>query len=123
MLQGVGLCHGISGSAFVFLACHRAASHAEALAAAAGPGFATTSTAATLSSAADQQLRRAWRFALFAARNWEGLLPLPDRPLSLYEGLCGAVVLWGQLCASLQPGGIGGGGSVGPWEGMLGFEL
>lgn len=126
--QGVGLCHGISGSAFVFLACHRAASHAAALAASAAPGSAAT-TAAALSSAADQQLRRAWRFALFAARNWEGLLPVPDRPLSLYEGLCGAIVLWGQLCAPhQQPAGGSGGGGGGaavarPWEGLLGVEL
>jgi len=35
----------------------------------------------------------------FAAEHWEQLLNIPDRPLSLFEGLSGCVVLWmSMLC-------------------------
>jgi len=82
--KGLGLCHGVAGNAYVFLACHRAA-------AAAGD----SATAAT-------QLHRAQQYALYAARTWKLAYGAPDRPMSLYEGLAGAVALWAHLMPSLS---------------------
>lgn len=48
-----------------------------------------------------QQLYRAEQFALFAAQHWQTLLLEPDRPMSLYEGLAGAIALW--LDVVLEP--------------------
>ena len=104
--QGVGICHGISGSAFVFLACHRAAAASQV------EGRAEVS---------ERQMRRAQKFALFAARHWADLYGVPDRPASLYEGLCGAVVLWSQVLDSIQ--GTRSGTVPHPGIGALGFEL
>ncbi len=59
--QGVGLCHGTSGSAYALLAMYRATGDAV-------------------------YLHRAQRFALFAARSWRQMYGTPDHPLSLYEG-------------------------------------
>jgi hypothetical protein len=82
LTKGVGLCHGIGGNAYAFLALHRATGEPAALA-------------------------RAQRFALFAARNWRPLFANPDRPASLYEGLSGGVCA--MLDAVLTPSGGGGG--------------
>lgn len=60
VLQGVGLCHGISGSGYALL------SHARAT----GDG---------------RQLRRALLFAQFAANHWQELYAVPDAPASLFE--------------------------------------
>ena len=70
--QGVGLCHGISGNAYCFLALYRATGEV-------------------------RQLHRARHFALFAAQNWRALYDTPDNPASLYEGLAGAVCLWAHV--------------------------
>jgi hypothetical protein len=59
-LQGVGLCHGISGNGYALLALARATGEARWLSA-------------------------AQAFALHAARHWEQLAEVPDRPASLYE--------------------------------------
>jgi hypothetical protein len=66
-----------------------------------------------------QQLHRAQRFALYAARSWERLYLVPDNPMSLYEGLCGAVVLWSRLLPSFEQGWAG----SCLQGGMPGFEL
>jgi Lanthionine synthetase C-like protein len=59
-LQGVGLCHGIAGSGYALLS----------------DGLATGD---------DRQLRRAARFAQFAADHWQELYAVPDAPASLFE--------------------------------------
>jgi hypothetical protein len=80
LTKGVGLCHGIGGNAYAFLALARTTGEAAALA-------------------------RAQRFALHAARNWRQLFDVPDRPASLYEGLSGAVCV--LMDALLAPSGGG----------------
>ena len=107
LYQGVGLCHGISGSAFVFLACHRSAA---------------ASRVEGRAEASERQLRRAQRFALYAAQHWSDLYRIPDRPASLYEGLSGALVLWSQVLGSLRAAHACG-AAVHDGIGALGFEL
>jgi hypothetical protein len=65
LLQGVGLCHGISGNGYALLALARATGEARWLSA-------------------------AQAFALYGARNWQQLAEVPDRPASLYEVRCRA---------------------------------
>lgn len=60
LLQGVGLCHGIAGSGYALLSHGRATGD-------------------------KRQLRRAARFALFAADHWRELYAVPDAPASLFE--------------------------------------
>jgi hypothetical protein len=64
----VGLCHGISGNGYALLALARATGEARWLSA-------------------------AQAFALYAARNWEQLAVVPDRPASLYEVRCRAFTM------------------------------
>lgn len=71
-LQGVGLCHGIAGSGYALLSHGRATGDA-------------------------RQLRRAARFAQFAADHWRELYPVPDAPASLFE-----VTLASYICDLLQ---------------------
>ncbi|TPX58144.1 hypothetical protein SpCBS45565_g08072 [Spizellomyces sp. 'palustris'] len=87
--KGVGLCHGISGNAYVFL-------HLYLL--------------------TNERLfwDRAVKFAEFILQ-WEDLtrrhvLLVPDHPWSLFEGLGGAVMLWNDI---LEISSEGGGESVG----------
>jgi lantibiotic modifying enzyme len=70
--KGVGLCHGISGNAYVFLQL------AEAL----KEGDQTSST---------KWKERALLYACFAVDHLNELRDTPDRPLSLYQGLGGLV--------------------------------
>jgi lantibiotic modifying enzyme len=67
--KGLGLFHGISGNAFIFLRYSQ--------------------------SAEDGKVwhDRANRYAKFAIDHWEELEPVPDRPYSLFEGLGGFVCL------------------------------
>jgi lantibiotic modifying enzyme len=60
LLQGVGLCHGISGNGYAMLALARA-------------------TKDPLWLSAAQQ------FGTYGARQWEALYDVPDRPASLFE--------------------------------------
>lgn len=63
-MQGLGLCHGISGNAYSLLSLYRATGD-------------------------ELWLGRAQQFALFMAEEWKSLLPIPDEPFSLYEvGAC-----------------------------------
>lgn len=59
-IQGVGLCHGMSGNGYALLALARASGDSRWLAAAQAVG-------------------------LYAARHWQELYDTPDRPASLYE--------------------------------------
>ena len=59
-MQGVGLCHGISGNAYALLSAHRMTGDA-------------------------RRLRQASQFGAFMAQHWAQLLSVPDRPLSLFE--------------------------------------
>eukprot|EP00927_Polykrikos_kofoidii_P031676 TRINITY_DN27199_c0_g1_i1.p1 TRINITY_DN27199_c0_g1~~TRINITY_DN27199_c0_g1_i1.p1 ORF type:complete len:421 (+),score=59.20 TRINITY_DN27199_c0_g1_i1:147-1409(+) len=67
--KGLGLCHGTPGNGYALLVCYRA-------------------TGDRL------WLRRAQHFAVFAAEYEAQLLPLADRPFSLFEGVAGAVCFW-----------------------------
>ncbi|KAL1917394.1 uncharacterized protein VTP21DRAFT_5050 [Calcarisporiella thermophila] len=74
--KGPGLCHGISGNAYVFLTLSRM-------------------------SEDDSQFQRALRFAQVCTE-WEeltktGKLQVPDKPWSLFEGLAGSVWLLTEL--------------------------
>lgn len=66
LTKGVGLCHGISGNAYAFLTLYRYEKD-------------------------ESYLNKARAFASFMMDSWEGLVNLPDRPASLYEGAAGAV--------------------------------
>jgi len=68
--KGPGLCHGIPGNGYAFLAMHRVC-----------PGRGLW-------------LRRARHFAVFAALHAEDLTTHADRPYSLFEGLAGALCFW-----------------------------
>ncbi len=59
-MQGVGLCHGISGNAYALLSAFRYTGD-------------------------ERYLRRAVQFGSSMADHWQELLNVPDRPLSLYE--------------------------------------
>lgn len=71
----MGLCHGVSGNAYAFLAHWRAGGDA-------------------------CSLRRARAFASWCATHLAPLEPVPDRPHSLYEGAAG----FGVLCIDLLRG-------------------
>ncbi len=64
ILQGVGLCHGISGNAYNLLSAYR-------------------------STGDERYFNRAVQFGAFMADHWRELLNVPERPLSLYE-VCSA---------------------------------
>ena len=59
-VQGLGLCHGISGNAYSFLSLYRATKD-------------------------DLYKRRAQHFAQIMAEHWKEMKDIPDAPLSLYE--------------------------------------
>ncbi|CAJ1438234.1 unnamed protein product [Effrenium voratum] len=69
-LPGPGLCHGISGNGFALL---------------------------SLCPTGEVWRHRALHFASFAIEHRDELLPLADRPYSLFEGLAGAVCFWSAL--------------------------
>jgi lantibiotic modifying enzyme len=72
LTKGVGLCHGISGNALVFLALARTSSS---------------------SNDRDYWQQMAIHYARFAADHLSELEQVPDRPYSLYEGLGGFIYL------------------------------
>ena len=59
-VQGVGLCHGVSGNAYAFLSLFRATGD-------------------------ELHLARAQRLGLAAALTWRDVYSRPDRPASLFE--------------------------------------
>eukprot|EP01065_Artemidia_motanka_P008422 TRINITY_DN14239_c0_g1_i2.p2 TRINITY_DN14239_c0_g1~~TRINITY_DN14239_c0_g1_i2.p2 ORF type:complete len:203 (+),score=58.11 TRINITY_DN14239_c0_g1_i2:816-1424(+) len=75
--KGVGLCHGAAGNAYCFLALHRCTGD---------PVW----------------LQRAAHFALFLTDHAVTLWRCADRPLSLYEGLAGALCFVLDLLAPRQ---------------------
>eukprot|EP00892_Ulva_mutabilis_P007654 jgi/Ulvmu1/5260/UM022_0054.1 len=70
--KGIGLCHGIPGNGYAFLAAHRTT---------AGPQF----------------YEQALSFGIFAVQVKQELLMIPDRPMSMFEGLAGAICFWADL--------------------------
>lgn len=80
--KGVGLCHGISGNAYPFLALYRAFKLFQER------GGAVENTDI------DRWLGLSWKFAEFAVKHLEQLRNVPDHPFSLFEGL-------GGLCSLL----------------------
>ena len=79
LTKGVGLCHGISGNAFVFLSIYRA--------------MMSDPELAEDVEECEQWLQYACAYANFALDRLEELEGIPDRPYSLYEGLGGLVCL------------------------------
>ncbi|CAD7698222.1 unnamed protein product [Ostreobium quekettii] len=69
LTKGLGLCHGMAGNGYSFLSLYRATGDI-------------------------RELSRARAFAECMADNWKNLVDIPDRPMSLYEGLAGAVCFW-----------------------------
>ena len=90
--KGVGLCHGISGNAYIFLSLSRYLSHhpqnSEKASAAAVAASSSMSSSSSLI-----WIQRAEQYATFAIRNLSMLQFVPDCPYSLYEGLGGFVSL------------------------------
>lgn len=62
-VQGLGLCHGISGNAYSLLSAYHCTKD-------------------------ERYYQRALHIGAFMADNWQELLNVPDRPLSLYEVRC-----------------------------------
>ncbi|CAI5466848.1 unnamed protein product [Closterium sp. Yama58-4] len=113
----VGLCHGISGNTYTFLALHRATTAGSATVPAPGlgsaaaegagtsmaaisalPGALTAGDAAT-SALMTRHLHRARAFAGFLHANWRqlaeaGMMHCGDHPFSLMEGLGGPACLF-----------------------------
>eukprot|EP00928_Gymnodinium_smaydae_P057422 TRINITY_DN40669_c0_g1_i1.p1 TRINITY_DN40669_c0_g1~~TRINITY_DN40669_c0_g1_i1.p1 ORF type:complete len:413 (-),score=22.82 TRINITY_DN40669_c0_g1_i1:89-1327(-) len=75
--KGPGLCHGIPGNGYCFLALHRLAPRGD-----------------------ERWLRRAKHFAVFVADHIAELAPLCDRRFSLFEGLAGAFTFWHDVLAA-----------------------
>ena len=82
--KGVGLCHGISGNAYSFLAVYRGRLLEQD-----GDG----SVGQTSLAENERFLQMARNFASFAIDNFDALAPIPDRPYSLFEGMAGLVAL------------------------------
>lgn len=82
--KGVGLCHGISGNAYCFLAVYRGRLLEQD-----GDG----SVGQTSLAENERFLQMARNFASFAIDNFDALAPIPDRPYSLFEGMAGLVTL------------------------------
>ncbi|EIE20233.1 Lanthionine synthetase C-like protein [Coccomyxa subellipsoidea C-169] len=72
LVKGVGLCHGISGNAYSLLSAYRSAGD-------------------------ERYFNRAVQFGASMADHWRELLNVPERPLSLYEGLGGAICFWADV--------------------------
>ena len=89
--KGPGLCHGVAGNAYCFLAVHRAL-HASGVAGedarAAGDGDLRPERRA------DVWLERAHAFGRCALA-WEKEMRVPDRPFSLCEGIAGTMCFSG----------------------------
>lgn len=73
--KGPGICHGVAGSGYVFLLLYRLTNDS-------------------------RHLHRAIQFASFLFEDEFKTARLPDRPLSLYEGLAGTVCFLADI---LQP--------------------
>ena len=74
LVKGVGLCHGVGGNGLALLSAWRALGD---------PALLT----------------RGQQYAKYAAEHWQQLLNIPDRPLSMFEGLSGCIILWmSMLC-------------------------
>ena len=86
--KGVGLCHGISGNAYIFLSLSRYPSQQRSEKASAAEASSSMSPSSSLI-----WIQRAEQYATFAIRNLSMLQFVPDCPFSLYEGLGGFVSL------------------------------
>lgn len=87
--KGVGLCHGISGNAYAFLAVYRGRLAERRT----KEGRAVAATPPDNLTEEDEWVKLARLFANFAIHNLENLRDVPDRPYSLYEGIGGLSAL------------------------------
>ena len=100
--KGVGLCHGISGNAFCFMAIYDAAildmkmtmpSKLKSKNTFGGTTSKSNTTATTSDSDAEKWLGYTYNYVNAALDNLVDLERIPDRPYSLYEGLGGLICL------------------------------
>lgn len=93
--KGIGLCHGISGNAYVFLAVHARVQQQQQISRSETESITptATNTRSENSTTNARYLEYARTYVEFAVQNLETLEPIPDRPYSLYEGSCGLAVL------------------------------
>ena len=89
--KGIGLCHGVAGSTYALLAV------ADAMALVPDDGNRRDSRyyfcrAVHLAELATE----------FEAFTREGRMKVPDRPLSLFEGLAGMCCAWGEICDRIE---------------------
>lgn len=75
-MQGVGLCHGMSGNAYAFMSLYRVTKD-------------------------DLYKERAQQFAQVMADHWKELKDIPDAPLSLFE-VCRIAVTMTYWCIASQ---------------------
>lgn len=75
--KGLGLCHGISGNAYVFLTLYQVTKE-------------------------KVYLNQAIQFCYFGLEKEKELISVPDTPYSLFEGVCGMVCLCNDLLYPLQ---------------------
>lgn len=90
--KGVGLCHGISGNAYAFLALHR------------GWNLFQDRGGKVEHEDMERWLNLSWAFAEFAMSHLEELRHVPDHPYSLFEGLGGLCCLLMDLKHPIQSG-------------------
>ena len=96
--KGVGLCHGISGNAYTFLAVYRGRLLEKQRARGKEGQEAHTPE---MEEETKRYVQMARNFASFAIENLNALERVPDRPYSLYEGMAGLVTLLIDLQASI----------------------
>ena len=89
--KGVGLCHGVSGNAYSFLAVYRGRL-LEQQRTGRGEGGETSRTS-EVAEDNNRYVQMAKSFASFAIENLVVLERVPDRPYSLYEGIAGLAAL------------------------------
>ncbi|KAK1230954.1 hypothetical protein PQX77_005928 [Marasmius sp. AFHP31] len=89
--KGIGLCHGVAGSIYALLAV------ADAMALSPDDGNKRDSQYYFCRAAHLAEL--ATEFETFTR---EGRMKVPDRPLSLFEGLAGMCCAWGEICDRIE---------------------
>mmetsp|Transcript_25961 Transcript_25961/g.56267 ORF Transcript_25961/g.56267 Transcript_25961/m.56267 type:complete len:452 (-) Transcript_25961:2-1357(-) len=91
--KGVGLCHGVSGNAYSFLAVYRGRLLEQQRAGRVGGGETSCTKPSEVAEENNRYVHMAKSFASFAIENLAVLERVPDRPYSLYEGMAGLAAL------------------------------
>lgn len=90
---GVGLCHGISGNAYCFLALYRGMKDYEERL----RDVCSLDERGSIPNDSDEWLCWAHHFVKFAMDHSDELYCVPDHPYSMYEGISGLIILLHDL--------------------------